>query len=238
MTVTISSQAQDGLRFSRRQAVVLEHALQLLADGGERALTTGRLARAACCSKESLYKWFGNRAGIIASMIAYQSTKVRTFPFGGRRLSARALFDHLLVFANDLLEVLEGNNSLALNRLAIAQSADGSSEFSSVLLEQGRSQVEGRAKSLLDAGRVSGLLSFHSVDEAFHVLYGLVVSDRHVQALLGAVSKRDRRKVAKLAVRLFLSLYGSDRLFQTLSEDEYGTFDGKSVCSRQVGYSQ
>ncbi len=238
MTVIISSRAQGGPRFSRRQAAVLEHALQLLADGGERALTTGRLARAASCSKESLYKWFGNRAGIIASMIAYQSSKVRTFPFGGRRLTARALFDHLLVFANDLLEVLEGNNSLALNRLAIAQSADGSSEFSGVLLEHGRNQGEGRAKSLLDAGRVSGLLSFHSVDEAFHVLYGLVVSDRHVQALMGAASKRDRRKVAKLAVRLFLSLYGSERLVEKLSENERSTLDGNSAGLRQEGYSQ
>ena len=50
--------------FSPRQNAVLEQALRLLVDGGEKALTTSGLARAASCSKESLYKWFGDRDGL------------------------------------------------------------------------------------------------------------------------------------------------------------------------------
>ena len=44
---------------TERQGAVLEQALRLLVDGGEKALTTAGVARAASCSKESLYKWFG-----------------------------------------------------------------------------------------------------------------------------------------------------------------------------------
>jgi AcrR family transcriptional regulator len=238
MTLLRDQDGQAEINFTPRQTVVLEHALRLLADGGEKALTTGRLAHAASCSKESLYKWFGNRAGIVASMIAYQSTKVRTFSLGGRRLTARGLSDELLIFANDLLEVLEGPTSLAVNRLAIAQSADGNPRFGAMLLEKGRSQVENRAKTLLNAGRRSGLLSFDAADEAYHVFYGLVVSDRHIQALIGKASTHDRKKVARLAVRLFLSLYGSDTLLRSLFREPKEASKVKTVGSRREGYRQ
>ncbi len=47
--------------------------------GGDKAVTTAGLARAANCSKESLYKWFGDRDGLLSAMISYQASKVRTF---------------------------------------------------------------------------------------------------------------------------------------------------------------
>jgi hypothetical protein len=53
----------DRCCISPRQNAVLEQALRLLVDGGEKALTTSGVARAANCSKESLYKWFGDRDG-------------------------------------------------------------------------------------------------------------------------------------------------------------------------------
>lgn len=40
--------------YSPRQNAVLECALRLLVEGGEKALTTARVAREANCSKESL----------------------------------------------------------------------------------------------------------------------------------------------------------------------------------------
>ena len=65
--------------FSARQNAVLEAALRLLVQGGERALTTAAVAAAANCSKESLYKWFGDRDGLLAAIVTYQASKVRVF---------------------------------------------------------------------------------------------------------------------------------------------------------------
>jgi hypothetical protein len=107
-----------------------------------------------------------------------------------------------------------------------------------MLLEKGRSQVENRAKTLLNAGRRSGLLSFDAADEAYHVFYGLVVSDRHIQALIGKASTHDRKKVARLAVRLFLSLYGSDTLLRSLFREPKEASKVKTVGSRREGYRQ
>ena len=201
--------------FSPRQNEVLEQALRLLVEGGEKALTTSGLARAASCSKESLYKWFGDREGLLAAMIAHQAAKVRTFERSGERLSAELLRDHLELFARDLLEVLSGDVSLALNRLAIGQSGPGAgpngSKLGKLLVEHGRRQIDRRAMALIDAGKRAGLLRFDNADAAYHTLYGLIVSDLHVRMLLGEPGLKDTARQAERAIDAFLSLYRTEK---------------------------
>ncbi|WP_174826506.1 TetR/AcrR family transcriptional regulator [Rhizobium ruizarguesonis] len=208
----VSVDTAEPSEFSPRQNAVLEQALQLLVDGGEKALTTSGVARAANCSKESLYKWFGDRDGLLSAMIAYQASKVRTFERNGERLTAASLHDHVVIFARDLLEVLAGDVSLALNRLAIGQSNRDGSKLGKLLLERGRRQIDRRAMALIDAGKRAGLLRFSDADEAYHTLYGLVVSDLHVRMLLGEPGLKDTARQAERAVTAFLRLYGTDKV--------------------------
>ena len=195
--------------FTPRQNEVLEQALRLLVQGGDKALTTSGLARAANCSKESLYKWFGDRDGLLAAMIAHQASKVRTFERGKERLTAESLREHLEVFARDLLEVLSGDISLALNRLAVGQSGRDGSKLGKLLLEHGRRQIDRRAMALMDAGKRAGLLRFDDADAAYHTLYGLIVSDLHVRMLLGEPGLKDNARQAERAVAAFLALHGA-----------------------------
>ncbi|WP_142587875.1 TetR/AcrR family transcriptional regulator [Pseudorhizobium halotolerans] len=195
--------------FTPRQNEVLEQALRLLVEGGDRALTTSGLARAANCSKESLYKWFGDRDGLLAAMIAHQASKVRTFERGKEKLTPENLREHLETFARDLLEVLSGDISLALNRLAVGQSGRDGSKLGKLLLEHGRRQIDRRAIALMDAGKRAGLLRFDEADAAYHTLYGLVVSDLHVRMLLGEPGLKDNARQARRAVDAFLTLHGA-----------------------------
>ncbi|RWX78420.1 TetR/AcrR family transcriptional regulator [Neorhizobium lilium] len=207
----MSSQSAQSGDFSPRQSAVLAEALRLLVEGGDKALTTAGLARAASCSKESLYKWFGDRDGLLAAMISFQQSKVRTVERSGERLTAELLRDHLEVFARDLLEVLSGDVSLALNRLAIGQSSRDGSKLGRLLVEHGRRQIDRRAKALIDAGKRVGLLRFNDADQAYHTLYGLIVSDLHVRMLLGEPALKDNAVQAKRAVEAFLTLHGAQR---------------------------
>lgn len=200
--------------FSPRQNAVLDSALRLLVDGGERALTTAGVARAANCSKESLYKWFGDRDGILSAMIGYQASKVRTLEERAETLTAESLRAHLVVFAKDLLDVLGGDVSLALNRLAIGQASRDGSHLGQMLQERGRRQIGKRAGGLLDAGRRAGLLRFDDGDEAYGMLYGLIVTDLHLRMLLGEdmkLSKQDFSRRAERAVDAFLGLCGTKK---------------------------
>lgn len=198
-----------------RQAAVLDSALALLVEGGERALTTAGVARAANCSKESLYKWFGDRDGLLSAMIGRQAGKVRTVEADASTLSAVAFRARLVAFACDLLDVLSGEVSLALNRLAIGQASRDGSKLGRMLQERGRRQIGRRAAVLLEAGRTAGLIAFDDADEAYATLYGLVVSDLHLRMLLGEAPGPLKKEFAgrtERAVEAFLVLYGVENV--------------------------
>ncbi|MFD1326330.1 TetR/AcrR family transcriptional regulator C-terminal domain-containing protein [Mycoplana ramosa] len=220
-TARESAGATERVGLTDRQNAVLESALNLLVEGGEKAVTTAGVARAANCSKESLYKWFGDRDGLLSAMISYQAGKVRTVEVDAAALTADGLHRHLAVFAHDLLDVLSGDVSLALNRLAIGQTVGktnrggtGRSDaptLGRLLEERGRRQIGRRAAILLEAGRRAGLLAFDDADEAYGTLYGLIVTDAHLRMLLGEDPKALKKEFAgraERAVTSFLALYG------------------------------
>ncbi len=189
----------------------------MLIEGGEKALTTAGVARAANCSKESLYKWFGDRDGLLAAMISHQAAKVRAYEPAGEKLSDEDLRAHLTTFVRDLLDVLSGEVSLALNRLAIGQASREGGKLGQMMLERGRGPIGKRAMALLDAGRRSGLLDFKDGSEAYLSLYGLAVGDLHVRMLLGFHAEDARREFgarAEKAVDAFLALYGTGRKWE------------------------
>lgn len=197
--------------FTSRQHDVLECALSLLVAGGERALTTARVARTANCSKESLYRWFGDRDGLLAAMIAHQASKVRTFSDSDAPMDCEQFRAQLVGFAHDLLQVLGGDVSLALNRLAIGQASREESRLGQLLVEQGRRRIDEGAATLLKAGRRCGHIDFKNLDETYRTLYGLVVRDLHVRMLLGDDEIRRPEhfgEMAEHAVDQFFALYG------------------------------
>ena len=168
--------------FTPRQRAVLERALELLVQGGEKALTTAGVARAASCSKESLYKWFGDRDGLLAAMIAHQASKVRGFADEGP-MDREQFRMRLVGFGHDLLQVLSGEVSLALNRLAIGQAGREGNRLGQLLVEEGRRRIDERGIGLLEAGRRRGHIAYNGRDEAYRTLYGLIVQDLHVRLL-------------------------------------------------------
>nr|WP_254799530.1 TetR/AcrR family transcriptional regulator [Falsochrobactrum sp. TDYN1] len=204
--------AQKQPSFSPRQNDVLEQALRLLVEGGDRALTTAGIARAANCSKESLYKWFGDRDGLLTAMVRWQASKVRVVPVAREKLDAESLFSSLEHFARDWLLVLSGPTSIALNRLAVSHAASGKSALGGIVLANGPVAMADRLKPILQMGLDAKLLAFDDIDEAFRAFFGLVVRDMQIRLLLGdrleltdAVVIRDARR----ATKQFFALYGA-----------------------------
>lgn len=164
-------QAHKQQVLSPRQNDVLEQALRLLVEGGDRALTTASIARAANCSKESLYKWFGDRDGLLTAMVRWQASKVRVVPLAREKLDAESLFSSLEHFARDWLLVLSGRTSIALNRLAVSHAASGRSALGEIVLSNGPVAMAERLKPILTMGKEAGLLIFDDIDEAFRTFF-------------------------------------------------------------------
>ena len=74
---------------TERQQAVLDAVLDLLVEGGDQ-ITMTAVAKRASCSKETLYKWFGDRDGLLAATVRWQASKVRTGNYDRQKLDAEA----------------------------------------------------------------------------------------------------------------------------------------------------
>lgn len=203
--------SNDDEELTPRQREVLENALDLLVAGGEKALTTANIARASNCSKESLYKWFGDRDGLLAAMMAFQGSKVGAGVGEVALETSEAFKAFLNRFAFQLLTVLSGDTSLALNRLAIGQASNDTSELGPLLIKNGRGAIQTKAIGFLKTARDMNYLEFADPEDTYHMLYGLIVRDSHVRLLLGekaSTNELNFNAQAKLAIDQFYLLCG------------------------------
>ncbi|KQT50854.1 TetR family transcriptional regulator [Aureimonas sp. Leaf454] len=207
----------EGRPLTSRQREVLDAALGLLVDAGE-TLTMSAVAQRASCSKETLYKWFGGRDGLLTATVQWQAAKVRMPTVPAEGLDRAALFDSLDGFARDWLTVLTGRTSVALNRLAVGEAGSerkgeaGSSPLGSIVLENGPSAMRRRLRPMIEAGRSAGLIAFADADEAFATFFGLVVRDVQIRLLLGeplAPTEGEIARDAGRATEQFFALYGA-----------------------------
>ena len=194
-----------------RRDEILDAAEAELVDNGYDGTTMLAVARRAGASKETLYRWFGDREGLWAAVVARNAAEsaaavehlVAPTVDGGRG----DLDDHrtvLTTFATALLSLLTGPRSVALNRAAMT-----SPELAEVLLAGGRHTVGPLVEELLAALDERGDIAVPDPATAFQVLYGLVVRDRQIRVLLGEDPPPPAtiRREAGAAVDQFLTLY-------------------------------
>lgn len=197
--------------WTTRQREVLDAVLAVLVEDGDR-MTMNAVAQRASCSKETLYKWFGDRDGLLTATVRWQAQNVRVTPTDPRQLDRSTLRQRLEEFAANWLTVVSTKTSIALNRVAISE-AGSAGGLGKILLENGRFEMGRRLKPILDAGRAKGLLSFDDTETAFRTFFGLVARDVQFRLLLGEtldLTKAVIRADATRAADQFLALYGAD----------------------------
>lgn len=207
----LAQMESDGEAWTTRQGEVLDAALSLLVVEGDRFTMTA-VARRASCSKETLYKWFGDRAGLVTAVVQWQAAKVRVDPLGAGTLDRQSLKERLERFAHDWLTVIASPTSLALNRLAVAHSGEHKSDLGAIVLANGRFALARRLKPVLEAARRAGVLQFDDAEEAFRTFFGLVGRDVQIRLLLGDGERPDAGEIerdAARATRQFLAIYES-----------------------------
>lgn len=201
----------NGEALTERQQAVLDAALRLLVEEGDN-LTMTAVARRASCSKETLYKWFGDRDGLLTATVQWQASKVRVTPVDRKGLDLAWLTASLERFACDWLRVISSDTSVALNRVAVGHAGSGKDNLGAMVLQNGRFALAQRLKPVLEAGREAGLLDFDAAETAFRTFFGLVARDVQIRLLLG-----DRLQLTEAAIggdaaratQQFLALYGS-----------------------------
>jgi AcrR family transcriptional regulator len=212
MPVELAYAAPETADLTARQREVLDCALALMAEEGD-AFSMASLARRASCSKETLYKWFGDRDGLLAATVRLQAERVRAGNWDSARLDAAALENSLEAFAANWLSVISSRTSIALNRVAISHAVSGKSRLGEIVLAKGRFAIGERLKPVLEAGRAAGLIDFSDAETAFRTFFGLAGRDVQIRLLLGdglEMNEATIRRDAKRATEQFLALYGAN----------------------------
>jgi AcrR family transcriptional regulator len=173
--------------------VVLDAVFELLVERGYQGTTMAAVAERAGSSKETLYAWFGSKQGLFTALIRRQAE-------AANQAVAAALDDQggadpaatLTAFATNLLKLLLGERSVAINRAALAELGGGraggrgpAGELAAVLLAEGRHRTGPIVEAYLARLAAAGRLQVHDPAEAFQLLYGLVVQDLQIRVLLG-----------------------------------------------------
>lgn len=202
---------------TERQQAVLDAALRLLVEEGDN-LTMTAVARRASCSKETLYKWFGDRDGLLTATVQWQASKVRVAAIDRERLDIGSLTASLDRFASDWLKVISSDTSIALNRVAVSHAGSGKDDLGAIVLQNGRFALAKRLKPVLEAGRQAGLLDFEDAETAFRTFFGLVGRDVQIRLLLGDRVESTEAAIggdARRATQQFLALFGANNRLQS-----------------------
>lgn len=186
-------------RPSQREQEVLSTVLDLMVEQGD-AFSMAEVARRASCSKETLYRWYGDRDGLLTATVKWQASKV-AMPVLDEAQPTIATFKKALTdFARSWLTVLTGEISIALNRLAISHAGNRKSGLGDIVLRNGPLGMKERLGNLFEVGRCNGFISLAD-DEAFRLFFGLVVADTQVRALLGENAKPTETSINEWAAQ-------------------------------------
>lgn len=158
-------------------------AYEVLESKGHAGLSVLAVAKAARASNETLYRWYGDKTGLIRALIARNADVV------GAELAAALerdtdTADVLSRVGPLLLTMLTGPRAVALNRAA---AADDSGTLGQTLAEAGRGTVVPLVIQVMDRARSAGQLDGDAAEMA-EVWIALLLGDLQVRRVTGALN--------------------------------------------------
>lgn len=185
-----------------RRREILSHGLNVLIEKGWRGASMIAIARKASASKETLYNWFGDKAGFFGALIRENATALdRALP---EDFAQMPLEEGLHAFGRELLTLVCGDASVAINRAAIAD-AGGDATLGRTLVE------EGKAKSLPKLAHwLTRHMELDDPAEAAERFVVLVKGEAQLERLLGVTAPLTQKEITAQvdrAVTDFLTLY-------------------------------
>lgn len=187
-----------------RREVVIQAAFEELVTFGYEKTTMLGIAKRAGASKETLYVWFSNKEGLFSALIKHQAeTTVEGINAALENAKPRTTLE---AFAISLLKLLLSEPSLSLNQVAMS-----SPELAPVLLQHGRYTAGPIVERYLEQLDQRYGLAIPCPQTAFQTLYGLIIQDWQIRALLGEEPPTSEAlsRHAAVAIDQFLRLHST-----------------------------
>jgi AcrR family transcriptional regulator len=199
-----------------RQAVrerIIEATFMVLMDKGYAGASTLQIARRARVSKRELYALFGDKRGILATMIANRAERMVKPLELPEVADKKAFVETLLRFGATLLKEVTDPSVIAMHRLAIAE-ADRSPELARMLDERGRSTNRAALLAFLARAKAAGLLGNADPEELCGRFLGTLFSDLMLRIIMGVAPPPSARACAERAEAATAAMLGRDPIVE------------------------
>lgn len=191
---------------NQRQRDILDAALAQLIETGFAGTTMQAVARRAGASMETLYNWYGDKAGLFRAMVMANIEHLRNQL--ETRLNDPAGPEAVLAtFGPRLLEVLTSERVVALNRAAVA---DSSGELGRIIASAGRQSIAPLVAGAFAEAARAGVLRPPDPQEAAEIYLGLLIGDLQIRRVVARMPPPDAAEIerrANRALRICLSLW-------------------------------
>jgi AcrR family transcriptional regulator len=175
----------------KREAQIAEAAYRLLEERGYGAVSMLMIAKAAKASNETLYKWYGDKAGLFLALVQRNTREVQVVLDG---LSPQAdLREALSQVGPVLLAMLLGPRAVALNRAA---AGDASGRLGQALAEAGRNVVGPMLARMMARAEIA-----LPPREAAQLYIALLVGDSQIRRVIGVMAEPDQAEIRERADR-------------------------------------
>jgi AcrR family transcriptional regulator len=192
-----------------RRRAILAAAFDVLMEQGYAGASTLEIATRAKVSKRELYAEFGNKAGILAALIASTASRMQV-PLKLPEATDRAALGAILTrYGITALTELTHPAVLAINRLAVAE-AGGKSELGQILDRSGREPNRLALRHLIERAQEEGFLGKADPDRISGQFFSLLFGDIPMRLMMGVIGPPEAQEIqrrAETAADAVLRLY-------------------------------
>lgn len=195
---------------NERRSRIEAAAYELLLEKGYKSTSMLAVARRARVSNETMYRWYGDKAGLFRSLVAANTGRAADILSGAE--GARGV-TQLRALGPMLLEMVLSERVIALNRAAAADIAAGGA-LGRAIAELGRDVVAPRIVQAIARAQAEGDIAAGSARDAAEDYIALLIGDQQIRRVIGAIPAMEEVAAAAradAALKKFLSLWAPGR---------------------------
>jgi AcrR family transcriptional regulator len=200
--------ADEALAQADRRARIEAAAYDLLVEKGYKSTSMLAVARRARASNETMYRWYGDKAGLFRSLVAANADRAASVLAAVEGGSA---LERLRALGPVLLAMVLSERAVALNRAAAADMSAGGA-LGAAIAEMGRDVVAPKIVQMIIQAKADGDLRAGAPRDVTEVYIALLIGDQQIRRVIGALPEPTKEDVAARADRAFerfLSLWSA-----------------------------
>jgi AcrR family transcriptional regulator len=193
-----------------RRLRIEDAAYAVLQDKGYKGTSMLAIAKKAGCSNETLYRWYGNKQALFASLVVANAEILK--PQIEQLIHADGdTIEELRLLGPRLLDVVTSRKAVALNRAA-AGDVYHTKTLGAAIAEGGKNTIAPLVGQLIQNGLDRGFLQGGTAQQIGQIYIALLIGDVQIQRAIGVIHEltpQERNNRADRACAVIQKLYGA-----------------------------